>query len=217
MPSMRLTPARPPSTGAPGMARRTLVLVALAGLVHVAGRTCAKAQRRSGVATRSPNDPRTAEVIVGKGIEGLPPAVAEMRAAILAAVETGDIAELKGAMDLNELKPEFGGPVGADPIDFLRSRSKDGSGEDILGVLDRLLEGSWAAIPGGRDIENNRIYVWPHFAEVPLSGLGDADMGLLEALVGAEAARSMRESGRWTGWRLSIGADGVWHMFSEVQ
>ena len=140
-----------------------------------------------------------------------------MRAAILAAVETGDISEVKGAMDLNELKPEFGGPTGTDPIDFLKSQSKDGSGKDILELMGRLLEGAWAAIPGGRDPENNRIYVWPRFAEVQLPALNEADMAGLEALVGADEAETIRTSGRWTGWRLSIGADGVWHMFSRVK
>ncbi len=156
-------------------------------------------------------------VIRGTGALGLPPAVIDMRAAIIAAVETGDIAELKGAMDLNELKPEFGGPVGVDPIDYLKSVSGDGSGKDVLALLGRLLEGSWAAIPGGRDIENNRIYVWPDFAEVPLASLSDTERVSMEELVGVEQAKTMLAQGRWAWWRLSIGADGVWHMFNHVK
>lgn len=219
MPSNRLTSAHSNSSDGAMTRRRSLVLVVLAGLVHVTGGTCGEAQQRAGGARKANATPdqRAAQVITGTGLKGLPPAVADMRAAILAAVETGDIAELKGAMDLNELKPEFGGPVGTDPIDYLKSVSADGSGKDILEVIIRLLEGTWAAIPGGRDIENNRIYVWPHFAEVSLAVLDSNDTAVLEALVGAAEAQRMRETGRWTGWRLSIGADGVWHMFTQVK
>jgi hypothetical protein len=187
------------------------------------------AQRRSGGAAKASDakggdgkaaassDPRAAPVLTGFGVDGLPPAVADMRAAILAAIETGDIAELREAMELNELKPEVGGPPGSDPIAHLKSRSADGSGKDILDMLSRLLAGSWTAIPGGRDIENNRVYVWPHFAELPLAALSEQEVAALEALVGAEAAGRMREAGRWSWWRLSIGADGVWHMLSRME
>ena len=147
----------------------------------------------------------------------MPPAVAEMRAAILAAVETGDIAELRGAMELNELRPEFGAPAGVDSIGYLKSLSTDGTGKDVLADLGRLFEGTWAAIPGGRDVENNRIYVWPHFAEVPIAGLSEAELAALELLVGADLAKSIKDAGRWTWWRISIGADGVWHMFTHVK
>ena len=140
-----------------------------------------------------------------------------MRAAIQSAVESGDIAELKGAMDLNELKPEFGGPAGVDPISYLKGLSADGTGKDVLAVIGRLLDGTWAAIPGGRDIENNRIYVWPHFAEVKLDALSAEEQAALAALVGEEAAKAIVASGRWQGWRLSIGAGGVWHMLTQVK
>ncbi len=193
------------------------MLLALAGLVHVTGSALASAQSRAGRSGKARSVETPPAVIRGTGALGLPPAVLDMRAAIIAAVETGDIAELKGAMDLNELKPEFGGPVGVNPIDHLKSMSADGSGKDVLALLGGLLEGGWAAIPGGRDIENNRIYVWPDFAEVPLAGLSETERAAIEGLVGAEPAKTMLAQGRWTWWRLSIGADGVWHMFSQVK
>jgi len=197
-------------------ARRGVLLLAAVGIVHCTWVTATSAQvGRSGKSadSRSTSDGATR---YGRGAKHLPPAVTEMRAAILAAVETGDIAELKGAMDLNELKPEFGGPVGLDPIAYLKSLSADGSGKDVLDVLGRLLEGGWASVPVGRDIENNRVYVWPHFAEARLDALTPKEKAELAALVGAETARSIVEAGRWQGWRLSIGADGVWHTFAKV-
>ncbi len=143
--------------------------------------------------------------------------MADMRAAILAAVETGDITEIKGAMDLNELPPNVGADPGADPIQHLRSLSNDGSGKDVLIAIGKLLDGTWAAIPGGRDIENNRIYVWPRFAELAPVGPDDIDRAALAELVGEEAARDMLEKRVYEGWRLSIGADGVWQMLTRVK
>ncbi len=146
----------------------------------------------------------------------MPPGVLDMRAAIVAAIETGDIAELKGAMDLNEFPPEVGTANGADPIAHLRNLSVDGTGKEVLDMLHRLLEGTWAAIPGGRDAENNRIYVWPQFAEVGVEAMTEVEAAALQELVGVEEAAAIAKSRRYRGWRLSIGADGVWHMFTRI-
>ena len=202
-------------------AGRGALLLALAGLVHAVlapSSVCAQTKRGdrnaahggAGVAARPP------AVILGRGASGLPPAVRDMRAAILAAAETGDIAELLAVMELGELRPEVGAPIGADPIAHLRSLSADGTGKEVLAVIVRLLEGGWAAIPGGRDIENNRIYVWPHLAEIGLDALSQEDQAALAALVGAEEARAIAGQRRYRGWRLSIGADGVWHMLTRL-
>jgi hypothetical protein len=139
-----------------------------------------------------------------------------MRNAILAAVEIGDIEELRHAIDLNELKPDFGEPAGVDLIAHLKAISADGTGREMLALLGRLFDSAYATIPGGRDIENNRIYIWPHFAEVPLTDLTPADEVALYRLVTPAQARTMREAGKWTWWRLSIGSDGVWHSFNRT-
>ena len=72
-------------------------------------------------------------------------------------------------------------------------------------------------MPTGRDIENNRIYVWPSFAETmpaPLTPAQDVEM---DALYAPADAKTMRAANRFTGWRLAIGADGVWHTFRKVE
>jgi hypothetical protein len=178
----------------------------------------ATAQSRA-PASRSQKRAREAEpeIVLGKGADGLPPAVADMRAAIVAAVETGDIAELKAPIELNELKPEFGAPPGRDWLAHLVSLSADGTGKDVLAAVGRLLDGGWAAVRAGRDIENSRIYVWPQFAELRLDSLTDEQNSELVALCGKEAAERMIAARRYTGWRLSIGADGVWHILTRIE
>jgi hypothetical protein len=186
-------------------------------IVHV---TCtlrdATAQsRKSGGRTQKRQE--EPEILLGRGTDGLPPAVAEMRAAIIAAVETGDIAELKAPIELNELKPEFGAPQGAEWLAHLRSISSDGTGKDVLAKIGSLLEGGWAAVRAGRDIENSRIYVWPHFAEIKLDAMTPDQVTELETLAGKDDAARMIAERRYVGWRLSIGADGVWHMLTQVK
>ncbi|MGE0630225.1 MAG: hypothetical protein AB7O43_20715 [Hyphomicrobiaceae bacterium] len=138
-----------------------------------------------------------------------------MRYAILSAAEIGDIAELKHAIDLNELKPDLGAPAGGDPIAHLKAISGDGEGRDLLAVLSLILESGWAAVPGGKDVENNRIYVWPYFAEIPLDQLKPVEEVALYRLVRPAEVKAMKAVGRWTWWKLSIGADGVWHSFTR--
>jgi hypothetical protein len=143
----------------------------------------------------------------------VPGAVEDMREAILAAAHSGRIEELKVPLDWNELKPDLGAPQGADLIAYLKKLSGDGEGREILAILANILEMKPAAVPLGKDIENNTIYVWPYLAEAKLDALTPAEEVDLLRLVSPEKAKAMRAAKKWTWWRLSIGADGTWHSF----
>ena len=160
-----------------------------------------------------------ADLEIVYGTAKLPAPVAEMREAILAAVRSGKIEELRHAYELNELKPELGpepgsGPVG-DPVAHWKKISGDGEGLEVLAALAEILEAGYVAVPFGRDLENNRIYVWPYFAEVPLQKLTLAQQVELLRLVPPAAAKEMLQTGKYTHWRLAIGADGTWHHFRK--
>jgi hypothetical protein len=174
--------------------RRRLALLLAIGLVHAA----------------LPTSPMPARA----GSDGaLPPGVVEMRGAILEAVQSGRLEDLKIAVDLNELKPELDAAKVADPVAFWRAISSDGTGRDILNVLGVLLDGPYAIEPLGKDPENVRLFVWPAFAERPLPSLSPAEQKQLQRLEPAAKVAAMTASGRYTGWRVVIGADGVWHIF----
>lgn len=192
--------------------RRSVFLLTLAGLVHWAQEETAAQTRKkqAPVGTGKAEPSRTA----GKP---LPPAVAEMRAAILAAVHAGEIEELRYAIELNELKPEIGAVAGMDPITHLRNISSDGEGRAILAVLGQVLDMGHTTLPVGRDIENNLLYVWPYLAEVPPANLTAAQQVDLLRLVSVEEAKAMRAANRWLWWRLAIGADGTWHGFMKAR
>lgn len=174
--------------------------------------TDAKPDAKSG----SPKKKQPAPALeVRYGSEGLPGPVLEMREAILAAVKAGRIEELLHAFQLNELKPDLGVQPMPDPVAHWKAISGDGEGREILAVLAEILDAGYVAVPLGRDLENNRIYVWPYFAEVPLAGLTPPQEVELLRLVPPSSAREMKASGKYTSWRLSIGADGTWHSFRK--
>ena len=147
--------------------------------------------------------------------DDLPPAVVELRETMLAAIETGRIEELRHALDLSNIKPDTGAPSNADPIAHWRSAFGDTQGREVLAALSLILDTGYVAVRRGSDIENNQLYVWPYFAEVPLSQLTPRQEVELLRLVPAGVAREMKEKGKYTHWRLVVGADGTWHSFRK--
>lgn len=191
--------------------RAAVFLLAANGLVHaMQGHTTALA--------RTPR-PKTGggntSGLVHYGLSGLPEPVVEMREAILAAARSGRIEDLRTAIELNEIKPVFPHAALGDPIAHLKAASEDGEGRDVLAAVEAILEAGWIAVPLGRDLENNRVYLWPHFAETGVEELStDRKMELARLVPPAEMA-AMAQSRRYTWWRLGIGADGVWHFLTR--
>jgi hypothetical protein len=162
--------------------------------------------------------PRAAPPAVPKiayDTDTLPGAVQDMRAAILEAVRSGEIEDLRRAYELSELKPDLGaGPV-RDPVAYWRQISGDGHGREILAILASILDAGYVTVTRGRDTENARVYVWPYFAEVPIASLTPGQEVELLRLVSPAAVEAMRAAGSYTFWRVAIGADGTWHSFRK--
>ena len=145
--------------------------------------------------------------------EGLPAPVEDMREAILSAVRSGRIEELRHAWELNELKPDLGVASVGDPSRIgSRSRATAKAGRSWRRWPRSWTRATWCC-RWGADIENNRLYVWPYFAEVPLDKLSPGQEVELLRLVPPAAAKDMRSAGKYTHWRIVIGADGTWHSF----
>jgi hypothetical protein len=145
------------------------------------------------------------------GTAGLPQPVLDLREALQAAVEAGEIGELAQTYAESHIRPDIGAAPGADPAAHWKRVSGDGQGREVLAALSLILEAGYAEIRRGADIENNKLYVWPYFAEMPLSKLTPRQEVELLRLVPASTAREMKAKGRYTHWRLVIGADGTWH------
>lgn len=155
-------------------------------------------------------------LVVGQGRSALPTAVNEMRDAIIAAARTGSLDELMIPIQWNELPPEFGDLSVKDTLAQWKKRSPDGSGREWLAKLINLLEAPYAVLRSGPDIENNKIYIWPAFSEIPLAKLSPAlHVEFLRLLPTKEVARMIAQ-GHYDGYGLAIGADGTWHVFKKV-
>ena len=139
----------------------------------------------------------------------------DMREAILGAVHSGRIEDLRYAFELNELKPDLGAEAASDPVAHWKRISGDGEGREVLAALAQILDAGYVTLPLGRDPENNRIYIWPYFAEVPLATLTPGQQVELLRLVPPAAAKDMIAAGKYSYWRVAIGADGVWHSFRK--
>ena len=195
-----------------------LFLLALISLVYCDGWLSQGLSQPAGEKSSVAKKPRSAPAPVPEvhyGTGGLPASVEDMREAILSAVRSGRIEDLRHAWDLNELKPDLGVAAPADPIAHWKQISGDGKGREILAALAQILDAGYVVLPLGPDIENNRLYVWPYFAEVPLDKLTPAQEVELLRLVSPAAVTDMRSAGAYTHWRIVIGADGTWHSFRK--
>lgn len=188
-----------------------LLVLSTLGVVHAPAGLRAQARDKAARATTGVASP----ILTGRAGAGLPQPVADMREAILEAARSGTVEELRHAIELNELKPVIGESTSDDPIEALKRLSLDGEGRDVLAVLGRLLEGGWAAVPLGADIENNRIYVWPHFAATGVAGLSPEAQAEFVSLVPPDLRDAMQRSGAYSYWRIGIGADGTWHSLTR--
>jgi hypothetical protein len=128
---------------------------------------------------------------------------------------SGDIEELRHVYEQNDLRPDLGALSKSDPVADWKRTSGDGKGLEVLAAVSLILEAGYVVLPLGRDLENNRLYIWPYFAEVPLDKLTPAQEVELLRLVPPAAAKAMRDRAKYTHWRVTIGADGSWHSFRK--
>lgn len=194
-----------------GLSRLCLKVLVMAALCVVHGHSPGMAASAAEKPAPTRSKPLKERVYLG----ALPQHVAEMRDQILEAVHSGDVAELRGAIEWNELKPDFGFEASADPIASWKRMSADGEGREILAVLANMLALPPARLAIGPDPENNLVYVWPYLAELPLDGLTPAEQVDLLRLMPADTAKGMRAAKKWSWWRIAIGPDGTWHTFRK--
>jgi hypothetical protein len=186
-------------------------LLAPPALVHWWDRAEAQSVRQKSKTEKTAEAP----LEVHYGTDGLPEQVRELREALLEAVRSGKIEDLRYAYDLNDIKPDLGSTEAKDPIAHWKKISGDGEGREVLAALSLILDTGHVVLPLGADLENNRLYIWPYFSEVPLDKLTPAQEVELLRLVPPAAAKSMKSAGKYTHWRLTIGADGAWHSFRK--
>jgi hypothetical protein len=186
-----------------------LVVMSVAALVHwVAGEALAQKARNK------PAD-KVAASVAPVAADALPGPVMEMRDALLMAVRSGNIDDLKSAIQWNEMPPVIAAGKIDDPIAYWKSISGDGQGREILAIIDNVLSAGHAVLPVGRDVENSKLFVWPRFAEMDLSKLKPEEEVQLYRLATPAEVKVMIAKKKWLGYRIAIGAEGTWHSFQK--
>jgi hypothetical protein len=189
-----------------GMA--TLFLAVLPFLVHAQPLPNPTPKAENGVNQKAVAPNSAVEVLRDTSL--LPAPVARMRSAILSSAASGDIANLRIPMDMNEIPPMLTAEKVTDPVAFWKKISGDGEGREILAITIELLRTGYVkkTLAAGQE-----MYIWPYFAELPLDKLTPAQEVELLTLVSPARLKEMRAKGKYDHYRIGIGQDGVWHFF----
>ncbi len=149
---------------------------------------------------------------VSRDVSKLPTAVQRMRQAILQAAASGDVEQLRVAIDMNEIKPSFGhGPVG-DPIAHLKTMSADGNGREMLALLFNIMTTGYAITnPAAKD----EMIVWPYHAAIPLAAMTPSQEVDIYRFLPPTRVNEMVAAGKYTHYAVGISKSGVWHYFMK--
>lgn len=157
-------------------------------------------------------DEPPAEVITD--LTRLPEPARRMRELILEAATTGDPENLRALLGAGPTATQLAiSDINTDSVEYLRSISGDGEGQEILAILIDLLNTGFVRIDAG---EPNEIYVWPYFTAVPLDSLTPPQKVELLRLVTAGDVEEMKAYGAYNFYRVGISPDGEWRFFMAV-
>ena len=176
-------------------------LVALVGALALAGCggtetvTVTERETTTATATETVTDVETVAELVG-----VPPAVADTRAALIEAAESGDYEALRPVLPGSGFSYTFGGPVQGGPIAYWQQVETQ-TGERPIEILGRILRMPYT-LSGGR-------YVWPFAYDKRQEDLTAYERELLGELADAYSGAG---SG-YLGWRTGIEPDGTWRFF----
>ena len=141
----------------------------------------------------------------------LPTAVARLRTRILEAASSGDIGTLLIPVQWNEVPPLFirDQPRDFDPIAYLKTRSFDGRGLEMLRVIRAVfLAPSAKATMGATE-----TYVWPVFPPVLEPTPWPQERLAPWSCVRFADLRATTPNGTPLVHHTAIGVDGTWHYF----
>ncbi|OAP48172.1 hypothetical protein [Sinorhizobium americanum] len=144
-------------------------------------------------------------------VSKIPAPVARMRELIVEAAASGDIERLRPLLGKGPTQTQVSGSGGdEDPIAILKGLSGDQDGVEILAILLDVLSTGFVLADKGTSEE---AYVWPYFAEKPLSSLTPPEKVDLFRLVTAGDFAGMEELGNYNFYRVGIAPDGQWKFF----
>ncbi len=148
---------------------------------------------------------------MARDVSKLPPEVQRMRQAILQAVTSGDIEQLRLPIEMNEIHPVFTKTRITDPISYFKSSSADGNGREMLAILFNIMTTGYAVTNAGTKEE---MIVWPYHAAIPLNSLTPSQEVEIYRFLPPARLKEMQAKGKYSYYSVGIGRDGVWHYFT---
>lgn len=144
-------------------------------------------------------------------VTALPAPVRTMRELIMEACRSGDIERLRPLIGTGDQITQISlGGIEGDPIEFLKSISGDGEGQEMLAILLEVMEAGYIHTDPGTDLE---LYVWPYFFGMPLEKLTPVQRVELFKIVTAGDYEDMLNYGAYIFYRVGITPDGRWAYF----
>lgn len=145
-------------------------------------------------------------------INKAPEPVRLMRQRMVEAAASGDPERLRALITTGENGTELSlGDDEGDPIKTIKSASGDADGLEVLAIMLDVLSTGFAHVNIGTPDE---AYVWPYFAEKPISSLNAPEKVELMRLVTAGDLEGMQELGNYNFFRIGIAPNGTWKYFS---
>ena len=156
-------------------------------------------QSETGTVTETATERVTETQTVAEPV-GLPPAVAEMHAALLEAAQSGDYEALRPLLPESGFSYTFGSGVPDGPIAYWQGVERQ-TGESPIEILARILRLPYT-LSGG-------MYIWPFAYDKQEDELTAHERELL-----GDLANSYSGAGSgYLGWRAGIEPDGTWRFF----
>jgi hypothetical protein len=185
---------------------------AVGALLLAVTAAAAQAPAQGETATAPDGPSRPFEIIpeVVYDLDRLPQAVRETWQKIIDTATAGDIEALRPLIMAGSEPTVVSVDDVADPVAFLRSKSGDGMGREILAILIEVLEAGFIHTDAGTPDE---MYVWPYFAGLPPDSLTPRQLVELFKLVYAGDYEDMLAHGYYTYFRAGIAPDGSWRFF----
>lgn len=141
----------------------------------------------------------------------LPEPAQRMRELIIEAAATGNIENLRALLGAGPTATQLAfGEIEADPVQYLRSISGDGEGQEILAILIDLLNTGFVRVDAG---ESGETFVWPYFTALRLEALTPPQKVELLRLVTAGDVEDMKAYGGYNFYRIGISPEGQWRFF----
>lgn len=141
----------------------------------------------------------------------LPPAIAALRAELIAAAKSGDPEQLRPIIERQSEPPVFAAQEAEDVVDTLKAESGDVEGREILAILLDILESGWVKIDEGTPDET---YIWPYFAHYPVDKLTPPQLVEVFQVMTAGDFAEIEATGVYSFYRVEIAPDGRWKRFS---